>query len=103
MRRPARRKARPKKEARKSGYATAAKGAAFANLIAAAPRLNDPDVARVRVSDWLAGVSSADSEPLKSLFSTKPVLGTRVEPLAETPPDPSDLITREPDRLRPLL
>ena len=57
MRRPAGRKASPKKEARKSNHAAAAKGAALADLITTAPRLSDPDVARSRVSDWLADVS----------------------------------------------
>ncbi|MET0873972.1 MAG: hypothetical protein ABWX81_04140, partial [Pseudolabrys sp.] len=75
MRRPARRKAPPKKEARKSDN-VAAKGAALADLIKTAPRLSDPGVAKLRVSNWVAGVSSADSKSLKSLFSKRPIIGT---------------------------
>ena len=103
MRRPARRKAPPKKEARKSDNAAAAKGAALADLITTAPRLSDPDVAKLRVSDWLAGVSSADSKSLKSLFSKRPIIGTLVDSLAESSPYLWDLIAREPDRLLRLL
>ena len=102
MRRPARRKAPPKKEARKSDNA-AAKGAALADLIKTAPRLSDPDVAKLRVSDWLAGVSSADSKSLKSLFSKRPIIGTLVDSLAESSPYLWELIAREPDRFLRLL
>ena len=79
MRRPARRKALPKKEARKSDNAAAAKGAALADLITTAPRLSDRDVAKLRVSEWLAGASSADSNSLKKLFSKRPIVGTLVD------------------------
>jgi hypothetical protein len=61
MSRPARRKAPSNKEAHKSDNAAAAKGAALADLITTAPRLSDPDAAKLRVSDWLANVSSTDS------------------------------------------
>ena len=103
MRRPAGRKASPKKEARKSNHAAAAKGAALADLITTAPRLSDPDVARSRVSDWLADVSSADSKSLKSLLSKQPIIGTLVNSLAESSPYLWDLTTREPERLLRLL
>src|SRR5262249_44408804 len=103
MKRPARRKASSKKEARKSDNAPAARGVAFAELIAAAPRLSDPDAARLRVSDWLAGVSPADSKALKNLFSARPILGTLVDSLAESSPYLWDLIAREPDRFLRLL
>ena len=103
MRRPVRRKASPKKGARKSDNAAAAKGAAFADLIAAAPRLTDPGGARLRVSDWLAGVSPADAKSLKSLLSARPIIGTLLDSLAESSPYLWDLIVREPDRLLRLL
>src|SRR6478609_318076 len=103
MRRPAGRKASPKKEAGKSNHAAAAKGAALADLITTAPRLSDPDVARSRVSDWLADVSSADSKSLKSLLSKQPIIGTLVNSLAESSPYLWDLTTREPERLLRLL
>src|SRR6476619_3931182 len=103
MRRPAGRKASPKKEARKSNHAAAAKGAALADLITTAPRLSDPDVARSRVSDWLADVSSADSKSLKRLLSKQPIIGTLVNSLAESSPYLWDLTTREPERLLRLL
>jgi glutamate-ammonia-ligase adenylyltransferase len=102
MRRPARRKVPPKKEARKSDN-VAAKGAALADLIKTAPRLSDPGVAKLRVSNWLAGVSSADSKSLKSLFSKRPIIGTLVDSLAESSPYLWDLIAREPDRFLRLL
>src|SRR4029077_10900725 len=103
MRRPAGRKAPPKKEARKSNHAAAAKGAALADLITTAPRLSDPDVARSRVSDWLADVSSADSKSLTTLVPKHPTTATLVNPLAETSPYLWDLTTREPERLLRLL
>ena len=103
MRRPARRKAPPKKEARKSDSAAAAKGAALADLITTAPQLSDPDAARLRVSDWLDSVPSADSKSLKSLFSERPIIGTLVASLAESSPYLWDLTTREPDRFLRLL
>lgn len=102
MSRPARRKASPRKEARKSDNA-AAKGAALADLITTVPRLSDPNVAKVRVSDWLAGVSPADSKFLKSLFSKRPIIGTLVDSLAESSPYLWELIAREPDRFLRLL
>jgi len=103
MRRPARRKAPPKKEAPKSDNAAATRGAALADLITTAPRLSDPDGARLRVSEWLAGTSSADSKSLKSLFSKRPIIGTLVDSLAESSPYLWELVTRDPDRLLRLL
>src|SRR5262245_155946 len=103
MKRPARRKAPSKKGARKSDDAAAAKGVALADLITAAPRLSDPDAARLRVSDWLAGVPSADSRALKNLFSARPIIGTLVDSLAESSPYLWDLVAREPDRFLRLL
>jgi glutamate-ammonia-ligase adenylyltransferase len=103
MKRPARRKAPSKKGARISDDAAAAKGVALADLITAAPRLSDPDAARLRVSDWLAGVSPAHSKALKNLFSARPIIGTLVDSLAESSPYLWDLIVREPDRLLRLL
>jgi [glutamine synthetase] adenylyltransferase / [glutamine synthetase]-adenylyl-L-tyrosine phosphorylase len=103
MKRPARRKAPSRKGARKSDDAAAAKGVALADLITAAPRLSDPDAARLRVSDWLAGVPSADSKALKNLFSARPIIGTLVDSLAESSPYLWDLIAREPARLLRLL
>src|SRR5262245_18092923 len=103
MKRPARRKAPSKKGARKSGDAAAAKGVALADLITATPRLSDPDAARLRVSDWLAGVPSADSKALKNLFSARPIIGALVDSVAESSPYLWDLIAREPDRLLRLL
>ena len=103
MRRPERRTAPPKKEARKSNGAAAAGGAALADLITTAPRLSDPDGARLRVSEWLAGTSSADSKSLKSLFSKRPIIGTLVDSLAESSPYLWELVTRDPDRLLRLL
>src|SRR5262249_13473617 len=76
---------------------------ALADLITTAPRLSDPDAARLRVSDWLAGVSPANSKPLKALFSERPIIGTLVDSLAESSPYLWDLIVREPDRLLRLL
>lgn len=103
MRRPAGGKAPPKKEARKSNNAAAAKGAALADLITTVPRLSDPHVAKLRVSDWLAGVPSADSKSLKSLFSRRPIIRTLVGSLAESSPYLWELVTREPDRFLRLL
>jgi glutamate-ammonia-ligase adenylyltransferase len=103
MRRPARRKAPPKKEARKSDSAAAAKGGSLGDLITTAPRLSDPDTARLRVSEWLDGVPSADSKPLKNLISERPIIGTLVASLAESSPYLWDLIVRKPDRLLRLL
>jgi glutamate-ammonia-ligase adenylyltransferase len=102
MSRPARRKASPGKEARKSDNA-AAKGAALADLITTVPRLSNPDIAKARVSEWLAGVSPADSKPLTSLFSKRPIIGTLVASLAESSPYLWELIARESDRFLRLL
>ena len=68
---PARRKAPPKKEARKSDNAAAAKGAALADLITTAPRLSDPDVARSRVSDWLADVFRIDQRAVLARMQSR--------------------------------
>ena len=103
MRPPAGGKASPKKEARKSNNAAAAEGAALADLITTAPRLSDPQVAKLRVSDWLASVSLADSKSLKSLFSRRPIIGALVDSLAESSPYLWELVTREPDRFLRLL
>ena len=103
MRPPAGGKAPPKKEARKSNDAAAAEGAALADLITTAPRLTDPHVAKLRVSDWLAGVPSGDSKSIKSLFSRRPIIGTLVGSLAESSPYLWELVTREPDRFLRLL
>jgi [glutamine synthetase] adenylyltransferase / [glutamine synthetase]-adenylyl-L-tyrosine phosphorylase len=103
MRPPAGGKASPKKEARKSSNAAAAEGAALAELITTASRLSDPHVAKLRVSDWLAGVPSADSKSLKSLFSRRPIIGTLLDSLAENSPYLWELVTREPDRFLRLL
>lgn len=103
MRRPARRKASPKKEARKSKSAAGAKDAALADLISTVPRLSDPDAARLRVSEWLDSVPPASSKSLKNLFSKRPIIGTLVATLAESSPYLWDLTAREPDRLLRLL
>jgi glutamate-ammonia-ligase adenylyltransferase len=103
MTRSARRKASPKKGARKSDKAAAADGAALAELIMAAPRLSDPDAARSRVSDWLGEVSPADSKSFKSIISKRPMIGALVDALAESSPYLWELITRDPDRFVRLL
>ena len=78
MRRPARRKAPPKKEARRSNSAAAARGAALADLITTAPRLSDPDAARLACPTGWTSVPAANSKSLKSLFSERPIIGTLV-------------------------
>src|SRR6185312_15762599 len=100
---PTGRKASPKKAARKTDTAAAARGAALADLIAIAPRLSDPDAARSRVSDWLAEASSSEAKALKGVFSERPTIASLVESLGESSPYLWELATREPSRLLHLL
>lgn len=100
---PAKRKASGKRVASKADIAAAKKGVALADLITTAPRLSDPDAARSRVSEWLASVPSVEAKPLTTLISTRPIIGSLVDSLAESSPYLWDLVAREPERFLRLL
>lgn len=103
MKLPVQRKASRKAAARKTTDAAARGGTPLADLIAAAPKLVDPDNASSRVTEWLAGGAADDFRSLKVLLSDRPLVKTLLESLAESSPYLWELASREPDRLLRLL
>jgi len=103
MRPPAKRKASRKPVVRKDRTGGKAKGATLAQRIATAPRLVDPDRARARVAEWLAGLAPADAKHLQELLTANPIVSTLLESLPESSPYLWDLVSLEPTRLLRLL
>jgi glutamate-ammonia-ligase adenylyltransferase len=103
MRPPAKRKASRKPVVRKDSTGGKAKGATLAQRIATAPRLVDPDRARARVAEWLAGLAPADAKHLQELLTANPIVSTLLESLPESSPYLWDLVSLEPTRLLRLL
>jgi hypothetical protein len=92
---PARKKAAGKKVVRKPAVGAKARGvgapqtgggAPLAGRIVTAPKLIEPKVARVRVSEWLAGLPAAEAKPLKARLAAHPTVNTLLESLAESSP-----------------
>ncbi len=103
MRAPARPKASRKPAVTDDRTGGKAKDATLARRIATAPQLTDPDTARLRVAEWLAGLAPADAKPLRELFGTNPIISTLLESLSESSPYLWDLVSLEPVRLLQLL
>jgi [glutamine synthetase] adenylyltransferase / [glutamine synthetase]-adenylyl-L-tyrosine phosphorylase len=109
---PARKKAAGKKVVRKPAVGAKARGvgapqtgggAPLAGRIVTAPKLIEPKVARVRVSEWLAGLPAAEAKPLKARLAAHPTVNTLLESMAESSPYLWELASREPERLLRLL
>jgi glutamate-ammonia-ligase adenylyltransferase len=100
MRRPSKRRISRKASAGRPVVGGAIRaGATLAEGIANAPRLIDRNKARARVTDWLAGLPSAEAKPLRALFAAKPNVNALMESLAESSPYLWELAGREPKRL----
>jgi glutamate-ammonia-ligase adenylyltransferase len=104
---PARKKAARKPAAgAKSGARRAPhtpSGVALAERIVAAPYLVEPEAARARLSEWLAGLPGQQAKSLKALLTAHPTVNTLLESLAESSPFLWELVSRDPDRLLRLL
>jgi [glutamine synthetase] adenylyltransferase / [glutamine synthetase]-adenylyl-L-tyrosine phosphorylase len=74
-------------------------GVALAARIVTAPRLTDPQAARARVAEWLAGLPAEEGKRLNILLAAHPLLVTLLEALGECSPFLWELASREPDRL----
>ena len=98
MRKPA---ADTKSGARRAPHAP--NGVTLAERIVAAPYLVEPDAARARLSEWLAGLPGTQAKSLKGLLAAHPTVNTLLESLAESSPFLWDLVSRDPDRLLRLL
>jgi len=85
-----------------AAVATAGEGRALAARIVAAPHLSDPDTARRRVTEWLAGLSP-EVAPVGALIARHPTVGTLLASLAESSPFLWELASAEPERLVRLL
>jgi len=85
----------------------APKGAAgaktLADAVVTAPKLTDPDSARARVADWLAGLPAEEAKPLAARLAEYPDVRTLVESVAESSPYLWELIGRDSPRLLRLL
>ena len=103
MRPPARRKASRKPAVHEDSAGGKAKGATLAQRIATAPRLVDPEKARARVAEWLAGLPPADAKQLRELLTANPIVSTLLESLSESSPFLWELASFEPTRLLRLL
>jgi glutamate-ammonia-ligase adenylyltransferase len=103
MRPPARRKASRKPAVHADSTGGQAKGTTLAQRIATAPRLVDPNTARARVAEWLAGLGPADARLLGELLSANPIVSTLLESLSESSPYLWELASLEPTRLLRLL
>ncbi len=103
MRPPARRKASRKPAVHGDSTGGKARGATLARRIATAPRLVDPDTARARVAEWLAGLAPGDAKHLRELLSANPIVSTLLESLSESSPYLWELASLEPTRLLRLL
>jgi [glutamine synthetase] adenylyltransferase / [glutamine synthetase]-adenylyl-L-tyrosine phosphorylase len=103
MRSPGRRKATRKKPVPKDSTGRKAIGATLAQRIAIAPQLVDPDKARARVADWLAGLAAVDVKQLENVLSANPIVGKLLECLSESSPYLWELASSEPTRLLRLL
>jgi glutamate-ammonia-ligase adenylyltransferase len=78
-------------------------GVTLAERIVAAPYLVEPEAARARLSEWLAGLPGQQTKSLKALLATHPTVNTLLESLAESSPFLWELVSRNPDRLLRLL
>src|SRR5437016_3076594 len=103
MRRPAKRKTSRKRPVVKTVAGAGTKGTILAERISSAPRLVDSKAAHARVADWLVGLPSVESKPLKSLLASNPTVRVLLEGLSENSPYLWELVSREPDRLLRLL
>jgi len=75
----------------------------LASAVVTAPKLTDPNSARARVADWLAGLAAAEAQALASRLADYPRVRTLVEGVAENSPYLWELIGRDPSRLLRLL
>ncbi len=103
MRPPGRRKASRKPAVHEGRTGGKAKGATLALRVETAPQLVDPDKARARVADWLAGLAPAYVKRLRELLTANPIVGTLLESLSESSPYLWELASSEPERLLRLL
>jgi glutamate-ammonia-ligase adenylyltransferase len=78
-------------------------GVTLAERIVAAPYLVEPEAARARLSEWLAGLPGQQTKSLKALLAAHPTVNTLLESLAESSPFLWELVSRNPDRLLRLL
>ncbi len=78
-------------------------GVTLAERIVAAPYLVEPEAARARLSEWLAGLPGQQAKSLKALLTAHPTVNTLLESLAESSPFLWELVSRDPDRLLRLL
>ena len=78
-------------------------GGALAGRIVTAPLLIEPDAAKARLSEWLAGLPEAEAKPMRALLAAHPVVQTLLESLSESSPFLWDLVTAGPGRLLALM
>jgi glutamate-ammonia-ligase adenylyltransferase len=78
-------------------------GGSLAGRIATAPLLIEPDAAKARLSEWLAGLPEAEAKPMRALLAAHPVVQTLLESLSESSPFLWELVTAAPGRLLALM
>jgi len=101
---PAKKRAAPKKPTHKAAARNVERGgASLAARIVVAPQLSDPQSARERVAQWLAGLPPEEGRRLNAVLAAHPLLVTVLQALSESSPFLWELVGSEPERLTRLL